>query len=149
MTVKQFVRVALSLTAIQLASASYFRYETDHLTADNIEEVLGQRLPKQSRFLGSNASADYLATFNFSTIDVTTGLGPLSNISMETRDCKAFPGDADWPSESLWTGLELLTENDLVRAPPMAHVCYANGTSSASESTCASFTDDWNIARFM
>lgn len=149
MTVRRLVLIALRLAAIRLANASYFEYETDHLTGDNIDEVLGQRLPKQSRFLGSNDCADYLATFNFSTIDVTSARRPFSNSSIDSRDCKVFPGDADWPSESLWTGLELLAENDLVRAIPMAQVCYANGTGSVNESACASLTDGWNIARIM
>lgn len=139
----------LPIYAVLPATASLFQYEKEHLTESNINDALDQKLPKQSRLRSAEAHANYLDTFRFSTYDVTSEREHAIGALNSTRDCKVFPGNASWPSQWLWTGLELATGGDLSHASPMAHICYANGTGSADEAACATLTEDWNVARIM
>lgn len=139
----------LSICAARVASAASFPYEQDHLTAENINDVLSERLPKQSRIQGADV-ADYLSTFLFSSVDVTSDHSTEANYDLRGPDnCKIFPGDATWPSKWLWTGLKLATLGGLIQPMPMSHVCYANGTDGPDEAACDSLAEDWNTAKFM
>lgn len=40
-------------------------------------------------------------------------------------ECRPFPGDANWPSQSQWTDLNQTLGGNLVRPEPPAQVCYA------------------------
>lgn len=129
--------------------AARFHYEEQHLTAGNITEVLNERLPKLSRIRGSDLT-DYVSTFLFSPIDVTSDHNTEVNYDLQGPDnCKVFPGDANWPSRWLWTGLQLATLGGLIKPVPMSQICYVNGTSEVNEAACATLADDWNTARFM
>lgn len=70
-----------------VAAANFFPYEKEHLTAENIEEVLNDRLPKQSRILGGAEVAEFLSTFFFSSVDVTSDHN--TKVDLTCRDPRA------------------------------------------------------------
>lgn len=41
------------------------------------------------------------------------------------QECKVFPGDAQWPSESAWAQLNASINGVLLRPKPAASVCYS------------------------
>lgn len=140
----------VSVCAVNVAATARFPYEQEHLTAENIEDVLNERLPKQSRIQGSSDIVDYLSTFLFSAVDVTSDHDTEVNYDLQgPNGCKVFPGDASWPSKWLWNGLWLVTLGGLSKPVPLSSVCYANGTGEADEAACESLTENWNTAKFM
>lgn len=139
----------LSVCTAKFAAAARFPYEQEHLTAENIEDVLNDRLPKQSRIQGSDV-VDYLSTFLFSPVDVTSAHDTEVDYDLQGPDgCKIFPGDVSWPSKWLWNGLELVTLGGLSKPVPLSSVCYANGTGEADDAACESLAENWNTAKFM
>jgi len=139
----------LSLHAVHAAAFTRFPYEQDYLTAENINDVLNERLPKHSRVQGSDA-IDYLSQFLFSPIDVTSHHNTTVSYDLPGPDqCKIFPGDSSWPSKWSWTGLELATLGGLIKFAPMSQVCYTNGTDGVNEAACEALAKDWNTAKFM
>lgn len=139
----------LSVCAVQGVTAAPFDFEQDHLTEQNIQDVLNERLPRQSRIQGSDV-ADYISNFLFASVDVTSDNYTEVSYDLKGPDnCKVFPGDAKWPSKWLWTGLELATLGDLIQPVPMSSVCYANGTGEVDEAACEELAENWMTARFM
>ncbi|KAL1628381.1 hypothetical protein SLS54_001954 [Diplodia seriata] len=55
--------------------------------------------------------------------------------------CKAFPGDAAWPSESQWAALNETLEGALIKSVPHASVCYEGPY--YDEASCATITANW------
>ena len=142
----------LSLFSLQTAFAAavaHFPYEQDHLTLTNINDVLEERLPKQSRVHSADV-VDYVSQFLFSPIDVTDDHNTSVSYDLPgPGNCKIFPGDSAWPSTWSWVGLELATLGGLIKAIPMSQVCYRNGTGSVDEAACADLAQNWNTAKFM
>ena len=139
----------LSLHTIYAAATVHFPYEQEHLTVENINDILIERLPKQSRIQGTNFT-DYLSQFLFYPIDVTGD--HKTDVSYDLpgpHNCKIFPGDSSWPSTWSWAGLNLAALGGLIKPAPMSHVCYTNGTDGEDEAACASLAQKWNTARFM
>lgn len=139
----------LLLHTIHAVAIAHFPYEQEHLAVENINDVLIERLPKQSRIQGTNFT-DYLSQFLFSPIDVTGD--HKTDVSYDLpgpHNCKIFPGDSSWPSTWSWAGLNLAALGGLIKPAPMAHVCYTNGTDGEDEAACASLEQKWNTARFM
>jgi len=139
----------LSLHVVYAAATTHFPYEQDHLTAESINDVLNERLPKQSRIQGTDV-IDYLSQFLFSPLVVTNDHNTSVNYDLaEPDNCKVFPGDSNWPSTWSWTGLELVTLGGLIKSTPLSQVCYTNGTDGADEAACEALAQNWNTARFM
>jgi hypothetical protein len=140
---------SLLFCSTQIVAASHFQYEAEHLTTKTINNTLNERLPKQSRIRGSDV-VDYISAFLFSSVDVTSDHQSEVTHGLQGPDnCKVFPGDDNWPSRWLWTGLDLATSGDLNQAAPMSHICYANGTGEVDDVACTSLAENWNTARFM
>jgi hypothetical protein len=140
---------SLSLCAAYDATATHFPYEQDHLTTENINDVLSERLPKQSRIQGSDI-IDYVSQFLFSPIKVTGNHKTSVDYDLLGPDnCKVFPGDHERPSRWSWSGLELATLGGLIKPVPMSQVCYTNRTGSADDAACANLAENWNTAKFM
>jgi len=149
MALHKTVASLLFICSTRIAAAAHFPYEAEHLTTENISRVLNERLPKQSRVRGSTI-IDYVSAFLFSSIDVTSDHQSEVNYDLEgPNNCKIFPGDVNWPSPWLWTGLDLVTLGGLDQPVPMSHICYANGTGEVDEAACTSLAENWNTARFM
>jgi hypothetical protein len=140
---------SLSLCVAYGAAATHFPYEQDHMNAENINNVLSERLPKQSRIQGSDI-VDYVSQFLFSPIEVTDSYNTSVDYDLlGPNNCKAFPGDLEWPSRWSWSGLELVTLGGLIKSTPMSQVCYTNGTGSVDEAACATLAENWNTAKYM
>jgi hypothetical protein len=149
MVLHKTVASLLFICSTRIAAAAHFQYEAEHLTTENINGTLNERLPKQSRIHGSDI-IDYVSTFLFSSIDVTSDHQSEVIYDLEGPDnCKVFPGDVNWPSRWLWTGLDLVTLDGLNQPAPMSHICYANGTGEVDEAACTNLAEHWNTARFM
>jgi hypothetical protein len=139
----------LSLHTVCAAAITRFSHEQDHLTAESINDVLNERLPKQWRTQATDA-IDYLSQFLFSPIDVTDNHNASVDYDLPGPDnCKVFPGDSSWPSTRSWDGLELITLGGLIKSAPMSQVCYTNGTGRVDEAACKALAQNWNTARFM
>lgn len=139
----------LSVCAVRSVTAARFQFEQEHLTEENIDGLLNERLPKQSRIQGSDV-VDYISTFFFSPIDVTSNHETEVSHDLKGPDnCKVFPGDAKWPSKWLWTGLELVTQGGLIKPVPLSSICYSNGTGEVDEDACEALAENWNTARYM
>jgi hypothetical protein len=149
MVLHKTVASLLLLCSTRIAAAAHFPYEAEYLTTENINRTLNERLPKQSRIHGFDV-IDYISTFLFSSVDVTSDHQSEVNYDLEgPNNCKIFPGDVSWPSRWLWTGLNLVTLGGLDQPAPMSHICYANGTGEVDEAACTSLAESWNTARFM
>lgn len=61
--------------------------------------------------------------------------------------CKAFPGDASWPSERTWKTLNKLIGGALIETVPIAASCYRNlGVYDAEK--CAAVRNSWSSPYF-
>lgn len=62
-----------------------------------------------------------------------------------TDNCKAFPGDPEWPADDDWEALDAAIDGPLLKPVPQAHICYSNGTGDAIDNaTCQVMTDSWS-----
>lgn len=61
--------------------------------------------------------------------------------------CKAFPGDADWPSLERWTAFNTTLEGKLVKGLPPAATCY-NSTPYFDQTKCAATRRGWSSSLF-
>jgi hypothetical protein len=60
-----------------------------------------------------------------------------------TAACKAFPGDASYPSPATWKLLNQTTGGALIKTIPLAAPCYANWTEAYNPGKCADITARW------
>jgi hypothetical protein len=59
-------------------------------------------------------------------------------------ECKAFPGEPSWPSETAWSELNVAVNGALLKPVPLASVCYNNTVyNDYSASQCASVSQAW------
>ncbi|CZR65188.1 related to isoamyl alcohol oxidase [Phialocephala subalpina] len=63
--------------------------------------------------------------------------------SPSTASCKAFPGDANWPSPIVWDVLDLLSGGALIKTVPLAAPCYTSWP-EYNATLCAAITASWN-----
>ncbi|KAH8887603.1 hypothetical protein GQ53DRAFT_844110 [Thozetella sp. PMI_491] len=69
---------------------------------------------------------------------------PLVN---KSRTCKVFPGDADWPNDSVWKLFNGTLGGSLLKPVPAASVCYNNTEfKNFSPSKCQNISASWNDA---
>lgn len=137
---------------------SAFAFESEPLTDENIEQKLRERLPKESRhaggfsgFLGGFGKLVHLLlTFGHAGCDVTSEEScDADRVLPASDDCKAFPGDDEWPEDKLWNALNLFTGGRLLQPIPQAHICYANGTGGTiDQAGCQEMTDSWTDPYF-
>ncbi len=67
--------------------------------------------------------------------------------SVKARTCKVFPGDQDWPNDSVWTLFNHTLGGTLLKPLPAASVCYNNtGFSNFSPSECQKVSANWTNA---
>ena len=59
--------------------------------------------------------------------------------------CKAFPGDADWPSPDTWAALNDTMDGALLKPAPFASVCYRDTVyRDYDNATCAAASAAWS-----
>jgi hypothetical protein len=78
--------------------------------------------------------------------------GEISNAELEARantsECKAYPGTSDWPSDTAWKVLDILSGGALIKNVPLAAPCYNSWPSVRSNESCAYVTAHWREPRF-
>ncbi|KAF5026999.1 hypothetical protein F66182_873 [Fusarium sp. NRRL 66182] len=57
--------------------------------------------------------------------------------------CKNFPGDALWPSDSIWRLLDLFTGGALIKTVPIGASCY-NNLGAYDKARCSHIIDQWS-----
>ncbi|KAH8602673.1 FAD/FMN-containing isoamyl alcohol oxidase-like protein MreA [Bisporella sp. PMI_857] len=124
----ELARTVLNSAASQ-AGARWFDYESVQLTDENIKHI-GD---------GPDA-AKYARLFTFNNPET-------SNVPFtKTGECKVFPGDDAWPSETEWNVFNDLLGGALIPTIPIAAPCYQNwGIYDASKcsSIIANFTSTY------
>ncbi|KAK4247470.1 hypothetical protein C7999DRAFT_41238 [Corynascus novoguineensis] len=106
-----------------------FEYEANPLTQEKLDVLL-------EKF----DALDKAPLFKFDDED-----GQESPAASE-RDCKAFPGDSEWPSQSTWATFDKLLGGALIETLPVAASCYLNlGVYDAEKCAAVrnSFTDPY------
>lgn len=58
-------------------------------------------------------------------------------------ECRCFPGDACWPTESDWKALNQSVNGQLVATVPIGSVCHGDETYEAKE--CANLKEAWHV----
>ncbi|KAK4238192.1 6-hydroxy-D-nicotine oxidase [Achaetomium macrosporum] len=86
-----------------------FEYETNFLTEEGLQ-----------RLIYKAGVVDNAHLFAFD--DGTDG----NPDRLRSGSCKAFPGDADWPSPSTWRTFDKLLDGALIQTLPVAAPCYRN-----------------------
>lgn len=118
---------------VSASGVEYFPYETLQLTGDvlvNLKTSLG------------SLSGSYAGLFAF---------GNSSNASLQSqavRSCKLLPGDANWPSVSLWETFDGLLGGRLIKGDPAAAPCYEDWP-QYDEATCAAIQASWEDPAWM
>jgi len=87
-----------------------FEYEVNSLTDEKLSALLETELK-------GNPSVS--ALFRFGSNGSVT-----SPDRLKTGACKVFPGDANWPSLSVWDTFNGLLRGALIKTVPLAAVCY-------------------------
>lgn len=62
-----------------------------------------------------------------------------------THSCKLMPGDRLWPIKLVWDIFDLLLGGALIKASPLAAVCYPSWP-QYNAAKCAAVTADWLIS---
>lgn len=79
------------------------------------------------------------------------GNASASSVMMEqdsSAGCKALPGDSAWPTDAIWSVLDLLLGgNALIKSVPVAAACYSEWDEYDPEE-CATITSQWNSPEF-
>jgi hypothetical protein len=71
-----------------------------------------------------------------------------SNSSLTKRShpsCKLMPGDALWPSDRIWDIFDILLGRRLIKAAPLAAVCYPSWPEYDADS-CSTITANWLLS---
>jgi hypothetical protein len=73
--------------------------------------------------------------------------GDAEHASKSQTECRAFPGTADWPTDSEWAGLRAsMGGNTLLKPAPAAAACYPGEFESRSQ--CRYLLTDTDDSRF-
>lgn len=107
-----------------------FEYETNPLTQKKLDVLL-------EKF----DALDKAPLFNFDDDE-----DDQESLAASKRDCKAFPGDSEWPSQSTWATFDKLLGGALIETLPVAASCYLNlGVYDAEKCAAVrnSFTDPY------
>lgn len=105
------------------SQVGYFSYETIQLTTQVIADLKAQNVGNPAILDFADAEATYVAN----------GSEP---------NCKVFPGDPEWPSDSEWQGFDRLLGGALIKGVPSAAVCYSDWPQYDPEK-CTEVTNAW------
>lgn len=64
------------------------------------------------------------------------------NAARATPQCKTFPGDSSYPSQSVWKVLDILSGGALIETVPLGSACYEGEYYDAAK--CSFLVDNWN-----
>lgn len=128
----------MSSTLSSSSSANWFDYEYLQLTDEVIANL--------SASLGNiNASL-----FDFGVVGGSSDNASSSNAkrSLSSGQCKTAPGDANWPSATVWDLLDLFLGGGLIKTVPLASPCYENWGNYDAD-LCAVITANWSDWSYM
>lgn len=61
-----------------------------------------------------------------------------------TEVCKAYPGDANWPSDAAWSAFNASLGGALINPIPRAAVCHSSWPAVYDQQKCQHVLDNWN-----
>lgn len=109
----------------------------------------------------SNASGAGVSLFDSETVQLTDqSLSTLNSTqaalfgfgkngsrpsTLRKGECKLFPGDKSWPSESVWGQFDELLDGALIKTVPLAAACYPSWPEFDSDK-CDNVTADWTVS---
>lgn len=64
------------------------------------------------------------ATKSFADYFIFDDRTPINGATDKTRACKAFPGNSDWPNQTIWEAFDALLGGALIPTVPIASSCY-------------------------
>ncbi|KAK5655061.1 hypothetical protein OQA88_5960 [Cercophora sp. LCS_1] len=102
-----------------------FDFETLQLTGDVLTEL-------KSAGVGN----EVLSLFSPKT-------NPVKRQAVPKAVCKTYPGDANWPSDTIWRLFDVLLGGTLIKTVPEASPCYPEWGQYSAEK-CQSLTASWN-----
>ncbi|OAL49332.1 FAD-binding domain-containing protein [Pyrenochaeta sp. DS3sAY3a] len=113
---------ALRAAGAAAASAPYplFPYETKQLT----DGIIAKLPPDQQKLFG----------FDDTAVN--------SNFMTRSGECKVFPGDVDWPSETTWDTFNAAIEGALIPTVPIGAPCFKSW-GVHDEAKCAEIESQW------
>lgn len=112
--------------AIATPSGTYFPSESLQLTDDVLDEVEAAI---------QNKSVSDLFKFGDAQVDSAVS-------KRSSRSCKTLPGDWLWPSNWVWEIFDSLLGRRLIKASPLASVCYPDWPGYDAE-RCDEITAQW------
>ncbi|KAK4219348.1 FAD-binding domain-containing protein [Rhypophila decipiens] len=59
-------------------------------------------------------------------------------------ECKAFPGDASWPSQQTWNKFNATAGGALIKTVPLAAPCHNDWPQVYDNATCQAITQNWS-----
>lgn len=122
----ELVTAETTVPASVVAAPSLFEGETLQLTDAVLADV--------SATLDNASISDLFAFESNSTL-----------ATRSTRSCKLMPGDSLWPIPLIWSIFDILVGGRLIKATPIASVCYKEWPEyDAAE--CATLNADWLIS---
>ncbi|RAO72946.1 uncharacterized protein BHQ10_008958 [Talaromyces amestolkiae] len=111
------------------SGVAYFSFEATQLKPEVIANLTALNL----------TGIEY---FNFGNASSTTARRDSS------AACKAFPGDSAWPTDTIWSVLDLLLGgNALIKSVPVAAPCYSDWDQYNTDE-CVDITSQWNSPEF-
>jgi hypothetical protein len=75
------------------------------------------------------------------------GFGCKDRQPKPVAQCKVFPGDADWPSQTTWSKINATLDGALIQTVPLAASCYRNRP-EYDVAACQHAQDNWKIPAF-
>lgn len=121
----EFPSPSLKPAATAVPSDTLFPRESLQLTDDVLDEVEAAI---------QNKSVSDLFKFGDSAVSKRSG-----------RSCKTLPGDSLWPSSLLWEIFDLLLGRRLIKASPLAAVCYPDWPEYDAD-RCDEITAQWSTS---
>ncbi|KAJ0107569.1 hypothetical protein J7T55_007759 [Diaporthe amygdali] len=113
---------------VAASGVGYFPYEKSQLTPEVISNL--------TSYLATQNTSDANAViFNFANASD-------ASLSKRHRTCKAFPGDAWWPSKLVWRLFDLFLGGALIEGVPAAAVCYPDWP-QYDDAKCADLDVSW------
>lgn len=103
---------AVTVSANSPAGAALFPQEAVQLTDDALKTADSQV-----------ENADILELFGFGDSNSTA---VVTKRASSKDQCKAFPGDSNYPKEFIWSIFDLLLGGALIKTTPVAAPCYKN-----------------------
>ena len=74
---------------------------------------------------------------------IVCSLDAQCNESVNTSDCKCFPGEECWPTVEEWSDFNATVDGRLIATVPLAAVCHDNAWGSYDNATCVTLRNGW------